>query len=837
MGNKNILIGIDLGTTNSAVTVNDKGKYITVKNQLNDEYTPSVFGIDKRKNKIVGKKAYERLYRDTSNEEVENNKAEIKRIMGVKDKIDFPRLGESFSPEEVSSEILKVLRADVIRKYSDVDASSAVITIPAAFSTLQAEATKKAGELAGFDYVILLQEPIAAALTYGFDSEDDGNWLIYDLGGGTFDVAVISSNGGHLSVLGHAGNNFLGGKDFDGVIVDKIIVPKILEEYKLNNLNRNNSKYRELFAKLKFQAEEAKIQLSQLDNAYIEIDNIGTDDNDKDIYLSFDISRKEFEEIIKPLINESITLTNQSIKDAGLDKSSISKIILIGGPTQIPLVRSSLESELGIKVDTSQDPLTAVSKGACLYGLMQKVPDGIIKELPTAHEAIEASLTYEALTSDLEEVVSGKIDKLKDAKEEEFFLQIQSESGNYSSNKIDVKGGKFIATVALDKNKQNTFWLHLTDQKGNQTKILPESFSIIHGVSVQSAPINNSIRIVISERSDEGEFKNVDKAMLFFEKGSSLPLGDTKKFKSVKKLISGEGKDNRLPIKIMEGESDTPDRNRLICELSIKGKDLPYDLSEGEPIDVTLNFSESRELTVTAYVPLIDLRVDARATFNSENININDLQNDFNIQQQRFNTMEQNLSDEVRRDIKIRNEAIQKSIANAPNDEDAKRKAEHDLTELKNTIDNETKDVTIDEYEKEYKQLFKDAEKFLTLIDPTEKQIYEQELVNIKKDSSRALKLADIDAMRRINEELSRLNIRMIAATPAGIYALLEQLVNNEPELSESEKVQDYMRQANKALEQDNLDEIREIFKKILEISHQSPEDKEHTITSAGIKV
>ncbi|MDP3763874.1 MAG: Hsp70 family protein, partial [bacterium] len=235
---QNIQIGIDLGTTNSSVAINKNGNIEIVKKPGGVEYTPSVFGFDKAKNKVVGQKAYESFYKDASEEEIKNYKPEVKRLMGTSEKFHFNRANVDMGPEEISAEILKSLKEDILRKYPDFSTVAAVITVPAAFSVLQSEATKRAGNLAGFKHVVLLQEPIAAAIAYGFTNTKNENWLIYDFGGGTFDVALIASKDRALSVLGHNGDNFLGGKNFDLEIVDKVIVPKILEKFSINNFNR-----------------------------------------------------------------------------------------------------------------------------------------------------------------------------------------------------------------------------------------------------------------------------------------------------------------------------------------------------------------------------------------------------------------------------------------------------------------------------------------------------------------------------------------------------------------------------------------------------------------------
>ena len=249
MNNRNILIGIDLGTTNSEIAVNNGEEIEIVKNIFGSEFTPSVFGIDKSKNKVVGKKAYEKLFKDATEEESGNYCAEVKRIIGTPDRVFFPRINQHFSAEEISAEILKSLKEDILRKHPEFPVNAAVITIPASFDTTQAEATKRAGNLAGFNQVVLLQEPIAAAFAYGYNNAGNMNILVYDLGGGTFDVALISSKNGRLSVLGHNGDNFLGGKDIDKMIVKEIILPQIKKQYHCREFEESNPKFKTVFAK------------------------------------------------------------------------------------------------------------------------------------------------------------------------------------------------------------------------------------------------------------------------------------------------------------------------------------------------------------------------------------------------------------------------------------------------------------------------------------------------------------------------------------------------------------------------------------------------------------
>ena len=342
-------------------------------------------------------------------------------------------------------------------------------------------------------------------------------------------MALISSKDGALSVLGHNGDNFLGGKDFDWAVVDKVIVPKILEKFDVKDFTRGSKKYRSIFAKLKYYAETAKIALSQTDESTIEVEKIGEDDNGKEIYLTIPFTRKDFEKLIKPFVDKTIELSKETIKDAGVKQSSISRIVLVGGPTMIPYIKDRLEKDLKVEVDTSSDPLTVVARGACIYAVSQKIPKEFLESKKTTDSSVKTlRLNYESLTSETEETLTGVVEELKDA-EEDYFIQVQSEGGQFSGKKIKLKNGKFIETVNLDKNKTTLFWVYLFDADGNPIKTDPESFSITHGLSVSGAPIPHSIGVGIVKRGFSGaSFAMAEEFEVIFEKNSILPLKATR---------------------------------------------------------------------------------------------------------------------------------------------------------------------------------------------------------------------------------------------------------------------------------------------------------------------
>lgn len=805
----NIQIGIDLGTTNSSVAVNNNGAIEIVKKPGGVEYTPSVFGFDKAGNKVVGQKAYEAYYRYSSKEEEKNYKPEVKRLMGTSETFHFERADVEMNPEAISAEILKNLKEDILRKYPDFNTVGAVITVPAAFSVLQSEATKRAGNLAGFKHVVLLQEPIAAAIAYGFGKTDNENWLIYDLGGGTFDVALIASKDGALSVLGHNGDNFLGGKNIDLEIVDKVIVPKILEKFSINNFNKATEKYRSIFSQLKFIAESAKIELSQYDKTSILVENIGMDDDGKEIFLTFTFSRQEFEQLIEPMIDRTIELSKETLKEAGIKSSSVAKVILVGGPTQIPYLRQRLESDLKIAVDSSVDPLTVVARGACVFGIGQKIPKELIEDgnPKVKNGSLGLNLNYETLTSETEETISGVIPELQD-NEEEYYVQIQSDSGSYNGQKIKLKNGKFFDTVSVEPNKTNQYWIYLFDKQGNSVSIDPDSFAITHGLSVSGAPLPHSVGIIVVKKD---HIRNIAANVCerIFDKGSILPIKKVlTDYKTSRKLIKGE--ENKLDITLVEGESEIPDRNTYLCELGINGKDLPHDLPEGTPLELSVEMNESREVSVTAYIPLIDLTLKARSTSQDEAIEVKNIEYELKVQTDRAQVVSETCSTEEKNKLNGTINAVAHSLRSAHADEDEKRKANKQLKDLKMAIDRMEKEKEMPQLVKEFNESLESAEKVITeLGDDKDKVKHEEQLSQLKTEGEKAVKENDKALLIRVNEQVSELTSRAIYSNPSTWAYLYRKLTDGSKTFINEKEAGYYIEKGRRAIEMGDVDELK----------------------------
>ena len=820
-----ITIGIDLGTTNSAAAVNYNNKTEIVKNSAGSDYTPSVFGIDKSGNKIVGVKAYDRLYKSSSDEEIKNNKAEVKRLMGTGETIHFARINSDLTPEDVSAEILKSLKGDVARKYNELSLVAAVITIPAHFSALQAEATKRAGQSAGFKHVVLLQEPIAAAMAYGFEKSDNENWLVYDLGGGTFDVALISSKDSSLTVLGHGGDNFLGGKDFDLKIIDEVIKPGILNKYKLTNFDRSSKKYAAIFNQLKYKAETAKIELSQYPNTTIEIEDIGKDENGKEIYVSIDINRDQFEEIIAPHVAKTIQLVKKTLKDSGVSQSSVSKIMLVGGPTQIPYVRKALEDELKIKVDGTSDPLTVVAKGASIFGLSQRVPTDILNEgRETVKDEMNVTLNYDTMTSEEDQFITGIVEDLSD-KEGDFFVQIQSDSGVYTSSKIKLKNGKFSDTIAIEKAKTNTYWLYLFDDNGSTIPMFPDSFSVTHGLTPGGAPIPHDVGVIYAKKGFDSGSQMIEVIDRYFEKNSVPPLKKTNSYKTVMKLE--KSKENSLPIKVYEGESTNPKYNEVITTLYIDGKKLPYDLPEASEVDITIKIDESRTVSVEAHIPSIELTLNVRVDTYKQSIDVAELEEELAAQKERLKSIKKNVSEEEYEQLENTIDDLGNNIKNAKHDNDDKNKAERDSRELNNRLESLEQSKELPQLKDEFNEKIKNAKEIITeLDDGTAKNEVQSDLTVLEEEGEKALKANDKTMLLRVNEQIEELTFRTVFQNPAAWVHMLNQIKDKRNELTNQTDANYFIDKADRAINDEDVDELKRCVRNLLDLLPKETQDE-----------
>ena len=584
MGRSTIDFGIDLGTTNSEIAVVDKGQMHVVKNGFRDEITPSAVRIDRKGSIIIGKLAFNQRVDDR-----ENTYTQFKRLMGSQQVLSFPSSGRQMKPEELSAEVLKSLRQDVLRENGE-EISACVITIPALFEIPQCDATRRAAELAGITCSPLLQEPIAAALAYGFQAEGlDGFLLVYDLGGGTFDASLIRSVEGRLRVVDHAGDNFLGGKDFDEKLLDYCI-RKLQSEFGLRQLDSSTD--RKAFGKLLAEVENAKIQLSNNLTAYLSITDLGKGLEDYD--ASFELTRSEYESLIEPFIKKTIGICEQLLSVNHLSTNSVSRIILVGGPTLTPYVRASVENALGVKPEYRVDPMTIVARGAALFAASQRVPQA--QAAKPAKGTVQIKLAYSPVSQDTETDVAGKLDGLGDTSQVR--VEISRSDGGWNSGKLPLTGNAFMATVVLNDRSVNEFQISVFDKTGNALSVDPETFTITHGPMVEDAPLSRAISLGLSDNTTH----------VLIRKGTTVPCqGRTRhgEIVTAHEVAKGETRDV-LNIPLLQGENERSDRNREIGTLRISGEGISRTLPAGSDVEIVVEVDRDFKLKVNAFVPLLN---------------------------------------------------------------------------------------------------------------------------------------------------------------------------------------------------------------------------------------
>ena len=347
------IIGIDLGTTNSCVAVMEGGESVVIANAEGNRTTPSVVAFSKTGERMVGQVAKRQAVTNH-----ERTISSIKRHMGTDYKVSID--GKNYTPQEISAMILQKLKADA-EAYLGGPVSEAVITVPAYFNDAQRQATKDAGKIAGLDVKRIINEPTAAALAYGVDKESDQKIMVYDLGGGTFDVSILDIGDGVIEVLATNGNTHLGGDDFD----ERIIKYLVSEFKKAEGIDLTNDKV--AMQRLKEAAEKAKIELSGVTTSNINLPYI-TADATGPKHLDVTLTRAKFNELTAHLVEATLGPVKQAMSDAGLTANDISKVLLVGGSSRIPAVQDAVKSITGKEGFKGINPDECVAVGAAIQG-------------------------------------------------------------------------------------------------------------------------------------------------------------------------------------------------------------------------------------------------------------------------------------------------------------------------------------------------------------------------------------------------------------------------------------------------------------------------------------
>lgn len=589
-----INFGIDLGTTNSLVAKFEKGAVEVFKNPNGFKETlPSIVGF--RNDRIlIGDQARAYAERDPG-----SVASRFKRKLGTTESIKIKSLNQSKTPVELSAFVLKELKNFV---HSGEQIPAAVITIPASFDTVQSNATKEAGLQAGFKEVVLLQEPIAASLAYANKEKQqdlrNSQWIVYDLGGGTFDVALVRIVEGELTVVDHEGDNYLGGSDFDSLIVEKLLVPQIEQMGKFTNLlsemRSESGKYNKLWTILLHKAEEAKIELTTKTSAEIDLGMIRDleDEDGNEIDTILTITRTEFEGVIRPSIDGTAEMMKKILTRNSLRSEDLQFVLMVGGSTYTPYVRSRINELMNIPVSSSIDPTNAIATGAAYYAGAKAFTGEMKSDSASDQASIKLKAVYNRNSQENEEMFTAKIE----GDFEGYFYRITSDDGAFDTG-LKSLTKRITEDLPLRECEYNLFTLKVLDPQNNPVDVGFDSIQIAQGrYSVAGQMLPEDICLV----RDDLSLKDTRLDNLF-AKNSVLPTR-AKRTVEVGKTVHKNSSD-AITIIVVEGPSERhSSTNKPIGILQITGDQLSRDLLRGTEIDLIVDLSESRDLTVSAYL-------------------------------------------------------------------------------------------------------------------------------------------------------------------------------------------------------------------------------------------
>ena len=561
-------IGIDLGTTNSAIASWDGENIRLFKSPDQHDVTPSAIFIDRRGNKYVGSRAYMNAARNP-----DNAATLFKRLMGTSTPVKLPAVNITMTPEDCSAEVLRTLFGylpEEIRSNGDI---GTVITVPAAFNQMQKDSTMAAADAAGLGNVALMQEPVAAVMSVMRQRKNDGIFVVYDIGGGTLDVAIAESISGRVNLLAHGGIAMCGGRDFDRILFDNVVKPWLFENFDLPPDLAVNPQYKSLMRMATWAAEKAKIELSQKEEAVVSLPEteLGVrDQSGEEIYIDITLTRKRYDGLIAPKVDESIQAAREALEKAGLRPDDVERVVFVGGPAHYKPLRDKVAFELGIAPSTEVNPMTAVAEGAAVFsesidwasqGRGRKSSRGAI----SVGGALDLSFNYIARTPDIKAKIVAKLGAQIPAGVE---FQIDSLDTGWSSGRIALKDGANF-DLSLAKPGDNIFKVYVFDSNGAPIPLREDKIVIARtAASIDAIPASHSIGV--EARDKVGGRLVLD---YLVREGDQLPKKGKKTFKAGESLKAGSV--GSIKLKLWEGEiADPINDNRFIGMFEIRGSDF-----------------------------------------------------------------------------------------------------------------------------------------------------------------------------------------------------------------------------------------------------------------------
>ena len=609
MAKRFISLAIDHGTTNSCIAAMTAHGPKVIPVEGTNPILPSAVFYDKKGGLRTGAAARNAILTSTKNEGQGYTGYKLK--IGGDTVYDFAAAGKKLTAPEMGAIII----GNLLRAYSSELTTACVITIPAKFPQNSVEGTRLAAEKAGLRFFPLIMEPVAAAMCYGFTAvQQRAFWMVFDLGGGTLDVSLVISRKGKLIVPegGHAGDDRLGGSLFDRLLADYVLA-QLEQTYKLDSF-RKLSKESIEWGRLLLAVEEAKINLSILDESTVKLEApLCKDDRNKDIEVNVPITRKIYEDLIRPSTERSVQICLSLLKNMRMKSGDVERLILIGGPSKTPLIYNMLKDRLGIQLESTIDPMTAVAEGAAIYADGMEIP-GSSQVQTVSQEKYQIQMDCARQSALPTYHVGGMVDG---PNLENLQVQVERLDGLWKSPLVEVDAaGVFMVELTLiedAKPRLSEFRTVLISKFGRELCHIDEPQIWYPSLAVENR-LANSLRVAVKG----------NQTVMLINRGTALPTSGRGEFLTTKPLKKGS-KEDVLRVPILESVANLLGKESVVAvgclhvgELRIAGSDkgVVMDVPTGAEIDVELQVDESRQITAKAYIPLLDC--DFAAVFSGE---------------------------------------------------------------------------------------------------------------------------------------------------------------------------------------------------------------------------
>ena len=804
-------IGIDLGTTNSAICSYDGTTVRVWKSPEQNDVTPSAIYVDKRGNRYYGNKAYNQAPYNP------NNSATLfKRFMGTSTKIELEAAQLSLTPEECSAEILKVLYGYLPEEIRNDPETAVVITVPAAFNQMKKDATLQAARMAGINNVALMQEPVAAIMSIMRASKQEGIFLVYDLGGGTFDVSIAENINGKVNLLAHGGVEMCGGRDIDRMVFNQIVVPWLRSNFSLPEDFLINRKYKTFCRVAQWATERAKIELSANETSTIALSEgeaRTTDEDGNEMYLDIDLNRQQVDSIIADLVKETVEATRETMNKAGLSANDIERIVFVGGPTNYKPLRDKIAYELSLPANIDVNPMTAVAEGASIFAESidwssnthsRKAANEVIKT------DIDLSFKYTARTPN----DSAKIMCVLGNDLNGYTIEFTSSDTGWSSGSAALKNNMMVS-LPLSKNGENAFTVKVLDEFGREQPIGCNTIVITKTLATIGAiPASHSIGVEVIDK-----LGGVPELMFLVEEGDSLPKKGTITVKAGQTLKAGTN--NSINIKLWEGNIQSPiTDNRFIGMLKITGTDIDSGVvPTGADIECEYEILDSGTINLEVSIPCIGASFANRNFYSRQEGQI-DLTDIDSIAEQgrlvldRIDSMAEKVDDPQLAEARKKAERAANLDSQPQSEAEDVQKANNDLLDAKKLI-NKTRQANL----KTIRQMDLDScvGFFNEIVRQFATEAEEQAFDNLTRTAQRSIDRNDTD-FDNILDSMKTKNTLILIRQDWFIVDWYKRSVASSSNYSDVTRFRQLKQLGDQALADDDIDQLRRVLFELLSI-------------------